>query len=87
MTERDNSRVRKMLEREIFASPVRAFWRHQLQEFLDKGANTRLKRSMLYIMSALIRLGSVECLLTTNTKGSGVFIDNQRKRDLFDYSQ
>lgn len=65
MTERDNSRVRKMLEREIFASPARAFWRHQLQEFLDKGANTRLKRSMLYIMSALIRLGS--CLARSFT--------------------
>ena len=43
MTERDNSRVRKMLEREIFASPARAFWRHQLQEFLDKGCKYEIE--------------------------------------------
>ena len=36
MTERDRSRVRKMLERESFsAKPGRTFWRQQLQEFLD----------------------------------------------------
>ena len=36
MTERDRSRVRKMLERESFsAKPERTFWRQQMQMFLD----------------------------------------------------
>ena len=69
MTERDNSRVRKMLEREIFASPARAFWRHQLQEFLDKGCKYEIEA-----LNAVHHVGSDPLGFC------GVFIDNQHKR-------
>ena len=53
MTDRDRSRVRKMLEREAFSTPARAFWKQQLQELLTRDCKYEIES-----LNAVNRSGS-----------------------------
>jgi hypothetical protein len=53
MTDRDRGRVRKMLEREAFSTPARAFWRKELQELLTSDCKYEIES-----LNAVNRSGS-----------------------------
>ena len=63
MTDRDRGRVKKMLDREDFATPARVFWKEQLQKLLALDCKFEIEALNAVHRSGSDPLGCVFCHL------------------------